>query len=255
MFEITTISRSEQLREFLLENFTDLIMDSAGGSNFEFPDFDLFARDYLQFAEHELLHLKKDDANINHIHLINCVSHLRRAIDCQLDTCLYVLKIKVFRKKNLSLDQKLKFFKDIGVFNSFSLSRFNKVRNKMEHNYQIPKIGDIEAFFDLVSAFITILESFLTTLHYQSEISLYTEDVNSNMNISFDIKYFYEDIPRITCEIRNRSNWDEIKELTVTVNDEKDFPYFLKVLLLLARNYYFVSGNYMNKHILNELSK
>ncbi|OTY20621.1 hypothetical protein BK735_06930 [Bacillus mycoides] len=255
MVETKPINKSDRLREFLLENFTDLMMESASGSNFEFPNFDLFARDYLQFAEHELLQLKKDEININHIHLINCVSHLRRAIDCHLDTCLYVLKIKVFRKKNLSVDQKLRFFRDAGVFNSFSFSRFNTIRNKMEHNYQIPKVSDIEAFFDLVSAFITVLESFLTSLHNQSEITLYTTNENSNIDVSFNIKYFYEDIPRITCEISNSLNWDKTEELTVTVNDEKDFPYFLKVLFLLARNYYFVRGNYMNKHILNELSK
>lgn len=92
-------NNTERLRCFLAENFLKLETEGGFGFNLSFPNFDLFARDYLLFAEHEILQLKNNLTNIEHVYLINCVSHLRRAIDFQLDICLDVLKIKVFKKK------------------------------------------------------------------------------------------------------------------------------------------------------------
>jgi hypothetical protein len=34
----------------------------------------------------------------------------------------------------------------------------NTVRNKMEHSYEIPKIQELEVYFDLVVAFVAVLE-------------------------------------------------------------------------------------------------
>ncbi|MCQ6360483.1 MULTISPECIES: hypothetical protein [Bacillus cereus group] len=270
-------NNTEILRGFLAENFYKLETEGGSGSNLSFPNFDLFARDYLLFAEHEILQLKNNLTNIEHVHLINCVSHLRRAIDCQLDICLDVLKIKVFKKKNLSLEAKLKFFEEAGVFSSFSLSRFNRIRNKMEHGYQLPKIEDIETYFDLVSAFISVLESMLSFISHLSEVNFILNKDNSNTNVYFSIWYSFDDIPSISYQISESEKlpnmqdyadlnlyFEEMKkrlndededndsiEVTVTVKERDDFPYFLKVLLLLGRKDSFVS----DKYIFNELTK
>ncbi|MDA2253312.1 hypothetical protein ACX16M_29735 [Bacillus cereus] len=271
--DLEVINKSDELRKFLINNFHALEMDGASGSNLSFPNFDLFARDYLLFAEHELKQLQKNETIIEHIHLINCVSHLRRAIDCQLDTCFEALKIKVFKKKNLSLETKLKFFEDAGVFNSLSLARLNKIRNSMEHGYRIPEIKDIETYFDLVSAFISILESMLSLLTTFSEVNLTIDNIDNK--IYFSIWYLFDDKPCISYQITDRekniskgdqddsnlyfkydiSNLNDLpevsKEVTVTVDDRLDFPYFFKVLLLLARKGSFVS----DKFIFEELTK
>lgn len=273
--KLKTFTKIEELRSFLVKNIDKLDIDGSSGGSLSFPTFDLFARDYLLFAEHELIQLKKNLTDIEHINLINCVSHLRRAIDCQLDTCFEILKIKVFKEKNLSLNAKLKFFEDAGVFNSFSLSRFNTVRNKMEHSYQIPKIEDIEAYFDLVSAFISILESMLSIICNFSEVTLKMYDDELQTYDYFSIGYSFDEIPNISYQITKSvklvymqdydnselyfeesskllKNWPEPSiDVKVTVKDRVDFPYFFKVLLLLARKDSFVS----DKFILSELKK
>ncbi|OOR17234.1 hypothetical protein [Bacillus cereus] len=265
--DLKVINKSDELRRFLIDNFYILEVEGASGGSLFFPDFDLFARDYLLFAEHELKQLKKNETNIDHIHLINCVSHLRRAIDCQLDTCFEVLNIKVFKKKNLSLEAKLKFLEDAGVFSSFSLTRLNKIRNSMEHGYKIPEIKDIETYFDLVSAFISVLESMFSLLATFSEVDLVIKNIDSK--VYFSIWYSFDDKPSISYQIREGENtiskeehddsnlyfkdgmpdlkgWPEIyKQVTVTVDDRYDFPYFFKVLLLLSRKGSFVSDKFI----------
>ncbi|MEM5682980.1 hypothetical protein AAHB64_03300 [Bacillus toyonensis] len=42
----------------------------------------------------------------------------------------------------------------------------------MEHDYKIPEIEDIEAYYDLVSALVSILESFIGTLSISFELGM-----------------------------------------------------------------------------------
>ncbi|MEE3951649.1 hypothetical protein [Peribacillus frigoritolerans] len=267
--DTSKIAKSHVLKDFLIENLPLMSYDSSFGSSPSFPRFDLFARDYLQFAEHELLQLKNDSSKIEHIHLINCVSHLKRAIDCQLDVCLHVLNIKVFKEKNLGFNAKLNFFKAAGLFNSFSLNRFNTIRNKMEHHYQIPKIEDIESYFDFVSAFVSVLESMINMLCNYSEIFLTNDDhANRKTRDTFAIQYSFDDIPQITYSITKKSLKEYVSnppsfefakypeereevEVTVTSEERDEFPYFLKVLLLLARKDTFASDKYILSQLEN----
>ncbi|MDM8151657.1 hypothetical protein [Priestia megaterium] len=259
MYKTVKIDKKALLRNFLLNNFSKFRYEQLTGSPLEFPEYDLTARKYLQFAEYELLEMKNHSNKLEHIHLINCVSHLKRAIDCQLDTCLYILKLlKIFKRKNLGLNSKLDFFKQAGVFNSFSLDRFNKVRNKMEHDYQIPKIEDIEAYFDLVSAFVSVLESMIMSLRIASEICLTHEELEKETATFFEIYYDFMDSPEISYRISKnekiyaapRSKYTrEEAFVTVTPEDREEFPYFLKVLLLLIRQDSFVNDKYILQNI------
>ncbi|MCU5640888.1 hypothetical protein OCB39_29035, partial [Bacillus cereus] len=94
-------------------------------------------------------------------------------------------------------------------------------------------------------------------------------------NVYFSIWYSFDDIPSISYQISESEKlpnmqdyanlnlyFEEMKkrlndednvsiEVTVTVKERDDFPYFLKVLLLLGRKDSFVS----DKYIFNELTK
>jgi len=255
-----------KIQQYLTENLSEMYLDYSGGGTFNFPKFDLFARDYLRFAEHELLQLQKNTNIIEHIHLINCVSHLKRAIDCQLDTCFYILNLQVFKKKNLSLNAKLSFLKSAGIFNTFSLSRFNTIRNKMEHDYKIPDIEDIETYYDLVSALVSILESLVGTLSHSAEIGMRKNNTNDTHDY-FSIDYIWDDIPKIKCTIDrdlinfkmtdnvetfisvSKKEYTPQEEIIISSEDRDNFPYFLKILVLLSRRHGYIS----DKYILDEL--
>ncbi|MEH7321210.1 hypothetical protein V7113_30525, partial [Priestia megaterium] len=176
------------------------------------------------------------------IHLINCVAHLKRAIDCQLDINLYALNIyKIFQKSNLKFARKLEFFRDIGIFNSRTLERFNNVRNKMEHYYSIPKFEDIEVYFDLVTAFVALLESMLRQLINMSEINLGNRDTDNEI---LTIQYVYDE-PKIAVVLGV-----ELIEAQANVKEDREcFLYFLKLLLLFYKRENFST----NEHLLREL--
>lgn len=79
-----TTPNIERLRTILTENLASLEWDGASGQRgIERPKFELHPRDYLAFAEAEL-------SKNTTVSLINCVSHLKRAAECEIDTFLHI---------------------------------------------------------------------------------------------------------------------------------------------------------------------
>ncbi|MCG7314155.1 hypothetical protein ABEP17_06465 [Priestia flexa] len=261
------LNKVKELKDFLI---TDLIyFEYCGheGKSISYPDYDFFANDYLKFAEYELFIIKDKHIDQDKIHLINCISHLKRAIHCSIDTFLYVLRLDFFKQKNLGFISKLNFLKDIGVFNSFSLSRFNKIRNRMEHEYKAPVIEDIEVYFDLTSAFVAILDSLSLSISncYEIEFILEKQDKFDFFKMGYTLK---DDKPVIKCSLeRNISNDFEDKDvnskinegecsnkdkcshfkINVTTSETEEFVFFLKVLIFLIKNSNHIESQYIKE--------
>jgi hypothetical protein len=199
--------------------------DGSSGHDFEFPNFGLLPTDYLKFADEALEY--KDPC-----HLINCVTHLKRAAECEIDTFLYVCNLyKISEKKNLGFDTKLNFLKDVGIFNSRTLSRFNNMRNKIEHEYAVPNITDIDVYYDLISALVELLEGAMFILCRGSELGFYFEEEEKIIG-RFAIQYNYEKPGiNVSWKIKN-----EKEELSADFKDDRaEFIYFFKVLILLNK--------------------
>ncbi|WP_195576174.1 hypothetical protein [Paenibacillus sp. 1001270B_150601_E10] len=225
----------EKLRMFLIQYIDELTPCGGGGGMPDLPEFDLYAVDYLDFAQVEL------EKNTS-VSLINCVSHLKRAMDCQLDTFLFVYNLyNITAKKNLKFEKKLDFLNDIGVFNSRVLVRINTIRNRMEHKFEIPKITDIEMYFDLVSAFVAILQSLIV---FTLESSLEYEYSKGSFSI-----FYSSDEPSVVVRIYE----DTGVEYRIVANTSNmfEFTYFFKVWFLLVQSGGFAS----NKYILRKLDE
>ncbi|MDR3586277.1 MAG: hypothetical protein P4L59_13300 [Desulfosporosinus sp.] len=229
------LNKKLKLKTFLVDNIECLRYDGGSGEGLNLPEFELYARDYLEFAEQEL-------ANLSTCGLINCVSNIKRAMDCQLDTFLSVFNLyKPFKDNNLKIEKKLEFLQEAGVFNSRSLSRLNNIRNKMEHEYEIPKVQDIELYYDLVVAFVAVLERniLILSMHKDMVFMCYDEDDKEIGN--FCIGYKYEN-PLI--EI----SWEKEKEsekLEVDVSNPYEFAYFLRVYFLMWQLETFASNRFV----------
>ena len=105
------MSKSETLRSFVLQHLDRFGFSANGGPFLDLPKFELYAQDYLEFAEQELLAFQRQ-AVLKHksARLINCVAHLKRALDCQLDTFFHVYNLyHIFAKRNLKFEKKLEF--------------------------------------------------------------------------------------------------------------------------------------------------
>jgi len=144
---------SQTVKNFLKDHVYNLTVSSRGGGIVGLPDYEIHPREFLEYAEAELIDLKSNRS------VVNCISNLKRAIDSQIDIFLFSLNLfDYYKKKRLGIDRKLGFIEKCGMFSKYSLSRINSIRNKLEHEYKIPKIDDIYVYFDIVSAFISTLE-------------------------------------------------------------------------------------------------
>ncbi len=178
-----------ELARYILEKWG--ILEESGGSweNLRFPKYDIYPRDYLYYADKELsTYLSKHDNSA----LINCISHLKRAADCQVDIFLHVFQVyKLFKARNLGFDKKLEYLNASAVFSSRTMNRFNLLRNKMEHEYEIPTISDIEVYFDLVMAFVAVLEAAISS-RYHLEYGVGEADEELRYDELLEVGYDFE---------------------------------------------------------------
>ena len=116
----------------------------------------------------------------------------------------------------------------------------------MEHHYEIPKISDIELYYDLVSAFISVIQGliFLIGFHREVDFSINIEDNNFGR---FTSEYDDEKLEfRVKWKLKNS---DKNNELISTINELDDFIYFFKVHILLIQLDVFTNW----KHIYNKI--
>ncbi|MCQ4086990.1 hypothetical protein [Saccharibacillus sp. JS10] len=220
------LNKIENFEKIILKYHQNIVHDSGGGQALNFPDFDLFARDYLRFAEEGL----NDGSNAS---LINCVSNLKRAMDCQIDTFFHAINLyKYIHDKNLKFEKKLVFIEDIGLFSSRSLRKLNTIRNKMEHLYEVPKIIEIELYFELVHALVRSLETAITLLEWHSELNFEVfEEVELEEVRIGHIKLHYKP-ENLGFNIAWKVNNQEEK-FKVSIYDHKEFSYIFRVHLLM----------------------
>jgi len=223
-----------EIFQYFQENIEELEGCDGAGVLFSLPEFDLRPNNFLSFSELDL--------NGEHsLHrLVNATGNLKRAMDCELDTLMSVLGLDDFyRKKRLGVDKKLGFLERSGVFKASSLDRINKLRNRLEHHYESPSIEDVQVYFDLVAAFISIGDSFLHKLRSISEVSLSYFD-SSYYAVKSSISLNPTKVDLIIYNIEGEIVNEFIVEIdsNSTVDDLYDFSYLLKVNQLLGDFYY-----------------
>ena len=100
------------------------------------PVYDISPDEFLEFADNALALETKEG-------IVNAVSNLKRALDCQMDMFFESINLKsIFDKKNLKFEKKTQFLADIGLMQNRTINKLNSMRNKMEHEYKIPDISD-----------------------------------------------------------------------------------------------------------------
>jgi hypothetical protein len=227
-----------EILSFFKEHISDIEALDGGGTEFCYPNFDLKPKDFLGYAKDDLA------ADITIHSLINVTGNLKRAMDCQLDYLLSALNMDTFyREKRLGIDRKLGFFEKAGVFRASSLARLNKLRNRLEHHYETPKLDDVRVYYDLVAAFISIGDSFLYKIRSISEVSLYYLNTNFETAVSTSIGL---ERPRIALNLVGAgSEYRYCIDLSDEFTVEKlyDFAYLLKVNMLVGDFYYTAISN------------
>ena len=148
-----------------------------------------------------------------------------------------------FSKRNLKFEKKLEFLEAVGIVSARSLARLNSIRNKMEHKYEIPKIGEIEVYYDLALAFVAVLQRVLMS-SLNSEVELIVKDVQGKDIGVLQMKYDFDfDTPSIA------ASWDidgmKPDTLMSDMSEPNEFAFFMKVLFLLYQKESFASNQYV----------
>lgn len=143
------------------------------------------------------------------------------------------------------MKKKLNFLKDAGIIEANSIARLNQIRNKLEHEYKIPDIVEIEVYYDLACAFITVLEATTTFFFFYNEIEI--ESNNLEKFKFLRISYHFDTVPYISFEVSYNDNTENLC-IEVKASEFKVFPYYLKALLQLSK-----LGYTKNEFIIKEL--
>ncbi|MBO1109891.1 hypothetical protein J2R62_17120 [Plesiomonas shigelloides] len=233
----------EKVVNYIKQNLSHLERDTTTGGYSHLPKFQLTPRDFVAFAEKDL-----DAESIGPYQLVNATSNLKRAVDCQLDLLLSFLGLDgLYRQKHLGVDRKLGFFKEAGVFNARSLEKLNKFRNRLEHHYEVPNVQDVDAYFDVVSAFVTIGENLVSNL-----MSAYEVHLDNLLNTGLISKINFE-TPSIAIYLG-----DDVLEVNLDksakpkIEDIQLFAFLLRIHILLI---HFFNGAITPEALISDLEK
>jgi|LakMenEpi03Aug12_release.lakeMendotaPanAssembly.Ray.scaffolds.fasta_scaffold163177_2 hypothetical protein len=127
--------------------------------------------EYLEFARLDL-----SDGNESR-NLINSLGNAKRALHLQVET---IADGYGYRKlsKSSKFPPKLEFLSDIGIATPSIISKLNTLRNKVEHDYIVPDLEQIQDYCDIVELFLRATEG---------PINTFPSGVEFESNESFDI--------------------------------------------------------------------
>lgn len=193
------------LRDYI-SNSEKCHLDSWRGENIKSP-FQITPKHFLSYAEYDL-------TNEYRHHLVNSLSNIKRAIDCQFDSLLYGLGLFEKSKKNKwNFPDKIDCLNRIGIISPRVLKKINQKRNLLEHEYMLPNKNEVEDALDVATLFIAYTEKFLSRATI--EIELY-HDINEE---SLEIKLDYNNNMIIIIERKSE------REKKITADSEEYIDY------------------------------
>lgn len=130
----------------------NLEMDAASQNEVDSP-FDLKAEDFLRFAEDDIKESKDKD-------IINGLSNAKRAIENRMALLLYAFGYPNL-EEHWNFPTKIDTLKDIGIIAPRILSKINKIRNLLEHEYKLPNKGEVEDAIDIATLFLEYTKNFI----------------------------------------------------------------------------------------------
>lgn len=236
------ITEVKDIIQFILR--TDEIEgDASIGSDISIPIYDISSEEFLDFAENAIASETKEG-------IVNAVSNLKRALDCEMDMFFECINLKrIFDKKNFKFEKKTQFLSSIGLFPIQTINNLNFMRNKLEHEYKTPEIYDLYTYYELIWSVVKILNLYLELLYINGEINLvlYIENNEYYFRMKHDIKecaFIFEIIDR------TKGKEKEQKRLNVSLNNQGDVDDFIK-----AFNIYLLSIQYFDYGNLNLYKK
>ncbi len=166
----------------LIDSWDELDIEFGSGTSLNHgctrADFDINPEEFVDFANVALETPGKQS-------IVNSLSNSKRAIDCQLNKVLFCFGLN---KIKLDFPSKINTLQELGIIAPRILSKINKQRNLLEHEYKCPSREQAEEAVDIAMLFIgasnRILETFVDNFIIGNK-SMFDEHYRLNNCISF----------------------------------------------------------------------
>lgn len=197
----------------------EFVVEGATGMTFDIPSYEITPKDFLRYAQIDL-HENNTKGKVG------VISNLKRALDCELDMFFEAINLKgIFNKYNLKFERKTQFLSDIGMFPNKSVNKLNQIRNRMEHQFTIPSVDDLEVYYELIWNIIEIVNLNLQLMTMG--------EVEATIKKNEEEFYFSD-----SYDVENRSfrfrihNDNKEYQLTISLNRQDDYEEFTKAFLV-----------------------
>jgi len=139
------------------------------------PPFEIRPRELLEFAEYDFSH------DYDH-HLLNALSNAKRAITCQIDSLLCIMLLRNrSRKEDWNFPRKVDILNKLGIISPPILTKVNKRRNLLEHEYRRPSEEEVEDAIGIAQLFISSTDKFL--INGLGKAAFYSESRDYQINL------------------------------------------------------------------------
>ncbi|ACD51596.1 hypothetical protein DVV91_12315 [Clostridium botulinum] len=215
----------------------------------EYINFDLTPEDFLEFA-------KEDYRNLDNRGLVGVLSNSKRAIDCQVDWIISYLGFDYlnFNEKNypnikkvindfekdISYDNtisfKLMFIQALEIAPTFLISKIRKFRNRLEHEYIVPKENEAKEAIEIAELFINATQNIIWHKFF-SDYCISNCEYDSKYKtpyiiVSFDLRCSEEGA------INLHYNIDDINKGEISIKPkDKEYVFFVKSSISHNFNY------------------
>lgn len=167
-------------------NFIEKLNDE----NFDTYCYDMISNKY-GCSPHQYLNYAEEDLNDGKTsrHLVNAISNTKKALHIRLEELSEGFG---GRRKDLSnYPSMISFLRKCGVIAPRVLDKINKIRNKVEHEFYIPELKDVEVYLDVTTLFIESTRFWMVRQPYEIEICGRVSDESNEFllkQISFNWK-------------------------------------------------------------------
>lgn len=129
----------------------DLTSSSIASGILRLP-FDIKPDQFLEFA-------RTDVGENTQRSRVNALSNVKRAIDCRFDAMLFAFGLySISKREDWNFPKKAKVLVEAGVVAPRILTRINKERNKLEHEFKVPSRREVEDSLDVAHLFLSATE-------------------------------------------------------------------------------------------------
>lgn len=221
-----------------MENILDFInnVDShvcfSSWEKLETP-FEVKLEDFLRFAESDLNSNKEGG-------LVNCLSNVKRAMDCQLESLFFAFGVyKRVKKQKLKFPEKMRWLTDLNIIAPKILRKINKNRNLLEHDFKKPKREEIEDSLDAVTLFVAYVKRFSDKSISDIEVIPNDEEKDRRwLNIKFDYMKGTFRIRLMKSNLEKKVIGELIEEAKVSYQNDRTYLKILHFFLEKTSQYF-----------------